>query len=192
MRCYEMSEIQRAFSISPARLKQLVRARLLPEFDDEQEPYRPDIYFKWSGTSGGRLWTQHGVFRLLVTLHLWKAGFDKRLIVQALSMIFEGVSNEDGPLPRTPEEYERLVRRRFAEAEGERKFIAINLGYPEWAGQEREYIATGKVVTQGEDEPEYARTGEYVIPVRRVVCVIRDRLRKAGMSAIDFKLGEKD
>jgi len=192
MRCYEMSEIQRALSITPALLMRLYRARLLPEFDDEQTLYRPGVYFKWGGTGGGRLWTPHGVVRLFVSLHLLKAGLDKRTIVQALSMIFEGVSNEDGPLPRTPEEYERTLRRRIIEREGERKFFVINPGYLAWARHDREYIATGRVVTQGEDESEYAEVGKYVIPIREVVCEIRLGLMKAGLSGNDFRLEESD
>ena len=182
---YEMSEIQRAFSITPARLMQLYRARLLPEFDEEQELYQPGIYFKWGGTGGGRLWTPHGVFRLLVTLYLWKSGIKGYPIRKTKTMVFENVTN--GGVEMNKREYAEVLKQRFAEKSGERKYIVISLGGLDAVLGSAEGPVTAKVVSVAKGESIKIKSGEMAYPLREMHRKIAELLEKAGLDAKGYK-----
>lgn len=196
---YSMPDLQRAFGISPNELKWLYRSRILPEFDSAGA--RPETCYVREdvGKGGGRLWTAYGVLRLFVTHYLVEIGLWKRPIIQACSMLFQGITSDDGPRPWKYKEYERILRRRFIEAEGERKYILIGLGSVMEVGENaaRGVFLSGKitgaeVVSTLEHENPPGEPGFLIIPIRQVMARIRERLAAIGLNPAEFKLTEKD
>jgi len=188
MTMYSTKEVKRIFGLSVADVQKLKDRGLMPEGGQWPELFNVRAGGGWGG---GRQWSAQGLFRLYLILYLQKMGLTRRPIYQVISMLFEGVSSTDGPLPRNVEEYERLLNQRFVEdPAGGRKYLIINLGYLSRVGDEREFVATAEVETTRENDTPPDRTGELVLPVRQIIAEIRDLLRRAGMSAIDFKLGE--
>ena len=196
---YSMPDLQRAFGISPNELKWLYRSRILPEFDSAGA--RPETCYVREdvGKSGGRLWTAYGVFRLFVTHYLVEIGLWKRPIIQACSMLFQGITTDDGPRPWKYSEYERILRQRFIEAEGERKYIMIDLGDVMEVGENAARgvflsgrIKCGVVISKREHEDPPSEFGFLVIPVAHAVARIRERLAAIGLDPAEFKLTEKD
>jgi len=190
---YLMPDIQKVFGISRAELRQLVRARLLPEFDGEGSP--PKIYCTRvdGGRSGGRRWTALGVLRLFVTLYLKGIGLERRPMSQAIGMVFEGATSKDSERPpESIKEIERLIKQRFIARPGERKYIVISLGNIFELGKVREFTATAEVVTQATGEAAPGEPGELVIPLAWAIGRIRELLAAAGLPAADFSLDDGD
>ena len=187
---YSMPEVQRVLGISLAELKRLVRAELLPEFDTADG--HPEIYCERSdvGKGGGRRWTPLGLFRLFVTRYLLKIGLTHRPIIQAMTFLFEGVTSDGGPLPRSYDESVKMIRRKFIKAEGERRYIVISLGHLSEVGRDGECTALAEVEVTGRKDPEPAQPGHLVLPVGQIVMAIRLLLRAAGLSMADFRLDE--
>lgn len=191
MTTYSTKEVKRIFGLSVADVQKLKDRGLMPEGGQWPELFNKRMGGGWGG---GRQWSTMGLFRLYLILYLQKIGLERRPIYQIISMLFEGWTEADGPQPRTPEEYEnRILGGRFVEdPAGGRKYIVINLGDLSRVGDKQGFIATAEVETTRENDPPPDRTGELVLPVRQIICEIRDLLRRAGMSAIAFRLGERD